>query len=307
MCVCDVSTMGVCSQCTCWRWVCTACSSSCGWRCISFTGQLASWVSFEVMVCVKVCVGCLFSLLCCYCGMPLQFTYIRWLALLPPPQVPPTHETVPQGYNSPINASSEFSFKDSFRDSPYLRHIVPTVRVSVDVGPQWLVSHERVKLKNVLSENAHVTIFKGAMTAENGMNSRTQSVTAKTIKGRNCRGEGVSTMKWPCVAKQPNMGVSVCTVDSCTCLWALSAGSYLQLISAAHICSLLLHNDLCWHFLQCISLCKVAPKYVCVNADPSNEGDLEDLFHEMQLMSQLAPHPNIVKLLGVITQGLHPM
>ena len=42
---------------------------------------------------------------------------------------------------------------------------------------------------------------------------------------------------------------------------------------------------------------------VCVNADPSNEGDLEDLFHEMQLMSQLAPHSNVIKLLGVITQG----
>lgn len=32
---------------------------------------------FEVMVCAKVCVGCLFSLVCCYCGMFLQFTYIR--------------------------------------------------------------------------------------------------------------------------------------------------------------------------------------------------------------------------------------
>lgn len=72
---------------------------------------------------------------------------------------------------------------------------MPTVRVSVDVGPQWLVSCERVKLKNVLSENAHMAIFKGAMTAEDGTNSRTQSVAAKTIKGRNCREEGVNNMK----------------------------------------------------------------------------------------------------------------
>lgn len=44
---------------------------------------------------------------------------------------------------------------------------------------------------------------------------------------------------------------------------------------------------------------------VCFNADPSNEGDLEDLFHEMQLMSQLAPHPNVMRLIGIIAQGTY--
>ena len=47
-----------------------------------------------------------------------------------------------------------------------------------------MVSCECVKLKNVLSENAHMTIFKGTMAAEDEMSTKAQSVAAKTIKGR---------------------------------------------------------------------------------------------------------------------------
>ena len=47
-----------------------------------------------------------------------------------------------------------------------------------------MVSCECVKLKNVLSENAHMTIFKGTMAAEDDMSTKAQSVAAKTIKGR---------------------------------------------------------------------------------------------------------------------------
>ena len=60
---------------------------------------------------------------------------------------------------------------------------MPTVKFPTDIGQQWLIPHEIMKLKNVLSENAHITIFKGTMTVGDEHNSRTQSVAAKTIKG----------------------------------------------------------------------------------------------------------------------------
>ena len=71
---------------------------------------------------------------------------------------------------------------------------MPTVDVSADIGPQWVVYHECVKLKNVLSENVHMTIFKGAMTAKDEVGSKTLSVAAKTIKGGTAEGVG-TTMK----------------------------------------------------------------------------------------------------------------
>ena len=67
---------------------------------------------------------------------------------------------------------------------------MPTVDVPADMAPQWLVSHECVKLKNVLSENAHMTIFKGTMTAKDEMSTKTLSVAAKTVKGETAEGGG---------------------------------------------------------------------------------------------------------------------
>ena len=65
---------------------------------------------------------------------------------------------------------------------------MPTVDISANVGPQWVVPHECVKLKNVLSENAHMTIFKGTMTVKEEVGSKTVSVAAKTIKGGTVEG-----------------------------------------------------------------------------------------------------------------------
>lgn len=56
-----------------------------------------------------------------------------------------------------------------------------------------MVSCESVQLKNVLSESAHMTIFKGTMEAEDKMSTKAQSVVAKTIKGRTAEEEEV----WP--------------------------------------------------------------------------------------------------------------